>query len=281
MLKPDDICSLSCFKNKAFFSNELDTVKSGKADEISIPFEFDIKYKLKYAPVGNYPEKPHVIICGKTTSKESHKDFIKALQNEKSLHEACFSTIYANTMRDNLFKYLFHVGFFDYLGNFVPYWNTNDTEKKWKSMFYNLNDSLSSGIQLTQAFNCAILKNGGSSEPDKKAFDVIQNIGCLFSQFRISENLKLIIFLDTPGKNINFHPIDFWNKSKFSKNQYCKVISITHPSRRNTYIFNSLDDLSQIKATIRPNVKKLIDNAKSTIEELSKDLDNNVHRSSD
>ena len=278
MLKPHDICSLSCFENKDFFSNELHKVICGAVDEISIPLEINEKYAMKYAPVGNYPEEPHIIICGKTTSKESHEDFIDALQNGKNLHEACFSTIYANKMRDNLFQYLFKIGLFDYLGNFVPFWRTNDPKKKWDSMFNNIDDSLSSGIQLTQAFNCAILKNGGSSEPEKKVFDIIQNnIGCIFSQFRITDNLKLIIFLDTPGKNKNFHPIDYWKQSYLSKNQYCKVISITHPSRRNTYIFNSLDDFSQIREEMRPNVEKLFKIAKYTIENLSKELDNKIH----
>ena len=273
MLKPYDICSLSCFENKEFFSNELHKVRCGTANEISIPLELDGKYTIKYAPVGNYPEDPHIIICGKTTSKDSHKDFIEALQKGKSIHEACFSTIYANKMRDNLFQYLFKVGLFDYLGNFVPYWSTNNLKKKWDSMFNNIDDSLSSGIQLTQAFNCAILNNNGSSEPEKKVINVIQNnIGCLFKQFRISDNLKLIIFLDTPGDN-RFHQIDYWNKSQISKNQYCKTISITHPGKRNTYIFNLLDDFSQIKETMRPNVEKLFENAKSTIEDLSKELE--------
>ena len=276
MLKPSNICSLSCFEDTNLFSNELHKVRESVANEISIPLEIDRKYTIKYAPVGNYTEEPHIIICGKTTSKDSHKDFINALQEGKSLHEACFSTIYAN-MRDNLFKYLLKVGFFDYLGNFIPYWNTNNPKKKWDSLFNNINDSLSSGIQLTQAFNCAILKNGGSSEPEKKVLNAIQkDIGCLFNQFRISDNLKLIIFLDTPGDH-RFHQIDYWNKSHLSKNQYCKVISITHPSKQNTYIFNSLDDLTQIREDIRPNVKKLLENAKYTIEELSKDLDNKVN----
>ena len=117
MLKPYDICSLSCF-DKDFFSNELHKVRCGTANEINIPLKLDGKYTIKYAPVGNYPEAPYIIICGKTTSKDSHNDFIETLQKGKSIHEACFSTIYANKMRENLFKYLLMIGLFDYLRSF-------------------------------------------------------------------------------------------------------------------------------------------------------------------
>lgn len=70
-----------------------------------------------------------MIICGKTTSGDSHDLFIDALQKGKSLHEACFSAIYANKMRDNLFEYLSKIGLFDCLAKIVPYWNTKYHKK--------------------------------------------------------------------------------------------------------------------------------------------------------
>jgi len=256
ILEPSDICPLSCFENKEAFVDELIEVKGNTSNKISIPIEIHDNYTINYSPVGNYPDKPYVIICGKTTSGDSHDLFIEALKKGKSLHEACFSTIYANKMRDNLFEYLLKIGLFTYLGNFVPYWKTDNPKQKWDSMFNNLDDSLSSGIQLTQAFNCAILNknsNKRSSEPGKKVFESIEdNIGCLFSHFRITENLKLIIFLDTPAKNNTFHQIHYWQKKHGVEEQDFKIISITHPSPQNMDVYNHLDDLSQV----RTNKKK-------------------------
>ena len=273
-LKPTDICNLSCFINcKDKFYDKLDRVKSRLESKIVLPLAFE-KYTIQYAPVGNYPENPLIIICGKTTSGSSHDLFIDALQNGKSLYEACFFSIYSNIMRNNLFKYLKKIGLFDYLKKRIAYWKTNDYRKKWDGIFGNANDSLSSRIQVTQAFNCAILNrksSARSSEPSRKIFDLIQdNIGCLFKHFKISGSLKLIIFLDTPSDDYRFHQINYWNTYHRSKHPKVKVISITHPSAQNNDIFNNLDDLSKIN---NPNKRrraiKLFENAKNVIKSLS------------
>jgi len=117
-----DICDLLCFKNSnRQFYNEIDKIKENKTSKIKIPLEVD-GYNINYAPVGNYPENPLIIICGKATSRSSHDSFIKALQNGKSLYEACFSSIYSKNMRNNLFKYLKKIGLFDYLKKTIAYW---------------------------------------------------------------------------------------------------------------------------------------------------------------
>lgn len=276
-LKPRDICNLSCFINcKDKFYDKLDRVKSRLESKIVLPLAFE-KYTIQYAPVGNYPENPLIIICGKTTSGSSHDLFIDALQNGKSLYEACFFSIYSN-MRNNLFKYLRKIGLFDYLKKKIAYWETNDYRKKWDGIFGNANDSPSSGIQVTQAFNCAILNRKSSrrsSEPPKKIFESIQdNISCLFKHFRISERLKLIIFLDTPSRDGRFHQIDYWNTYHRSKHPNVKVISITHPSPQNNDIFNKLDDLSKINnPNKRTRAIKLLENAKEVIKSLSQDIE--------
>lgn len=268
MLKPDNICSLSCFIEKEIFYDQLNEITN--LNTIHIPLELE-KHCIHYSPVGNYPENPYVIICGKTTSGDSHDLFVKALKDGKSLHEACFSSIYSN-MRNNLFQYMYKIGLFDYLGEIVPYWNTPDPKTKWNAMFENLDDSLASGIQLTQAFNCAILNKESqkrSAEPQKKVFDEAQkNIGCMFKHFRINPNLKLIIFLDTPSKDTRFHQVDFWNRISAGKNYDFKVISITHPSRQNMDIYNHLDDLTQIKSNKRGKAIEIFEDAKKTIDSL-------------
>ncbi len=269
MLKPDDICSLSCFTEKQIFYDKLNEITN--LNTINIPLEVE-KHSIHYSPVGNYPEKPFVIICGKTTSGDSHDLFVEALKSGKSMHEACFSSIYSN-MRDNLFEYLCRIGLFEYLSTILPYWNTPDPKTKWSAIFENLDDSLASGIQLTQAFNCAILNKESrkrSSEPPKKAFGEAQkNIGCMFKHFRINPNLKLIIFLDTPSKNNRFHQIDFWNQMPTNHNADFKVISITHPSRQNMDIYNHLDDLTQVKSKKRARAIEIFEEAKKTVNNLS------------
>ena len=276
MIKPNDICPLSCFDNSDQFYAKLKKVKGNVANTINIPLEIDDNYTVNYSPVGNYPKKPYVIICGKTTSGKSHDLFIDALQKGKSLHEACFSAIYANKMRDNLFEYLSKIGLFDCLAKIVPYWNTKYHKKKWDYMFNNLDDSLSSGIQLTQAFNCAILNKNRkkrSSEANLSIFkDIQQNTGCLFQHFRISENLKLIIFLDTPAKNNMFHQIYFWQKKHGLKKYEYEVISITHPSPQNMDVYNHLDDLTQITSNKKKKAIELFENAKCVVANLSEDI---------
>lgn len=273
MLEITDICGLSCFNDKQTFYAEFEKIKNDFSTEIRVPLEID-DYYINYAPVGNYPEDPYVIICGKTTSKESHKDFVNELKEGKSLHEACSSSIYANDMRDNLFKYLHAIGLFDYLGEIVSYWETDDPKTKWNGMFDNLDNSLASRIQLTQAFNCAIIHPiKGSAQAPKKVFKTVQNeIGCFFKHFRLTNNLKLVIFLDTPSKNGQFHQVDFWNKFIKTDNLNFKVISITHPSSQNMDVYNYLDDLTQMTSNKKNNAIKYFNKAKSTIDDLSDEL---------
>ncbi len=272
-----DICDLSCFKqNGKVFDKHFKDVVRGKRKEIVLPIEVP-GYTVQYAPLGNYPEKPMVIICGKTVSSSSHNRFIEALQGGRTLHEACFSSIFSN-MRVNLFNYLERIKLFDFLENHRNYWRSGSHTDQWNRMFEDLESSLASGIQLTQVFNCAILNNNPerrSAEPPRAVFrQVQQQSGCMFDQFRISENLRLIIFLDTPSDDNRFHQVDFWerywNEERKIKYPGVQVISITHPSNQNAVIYNNLENWGNIaNETKRNRARALFENAREVVANLN------------
>jgi len=274
-ITPERICALQCFGNKNKFYEQYQDVRLKKSNSIDIPFEQG-EYEIKYAPVGNYTEKPQIIICGKTASGGTHDMFIKRLQAGFTLHEACFASIYSN-MRENLYTYLYKIGLFEYLSLINPYWQGGDYKSRWNAIFDDLSSSLSSRIQLTQAFNCAILnKDAGrrSSEPKKKVFQMVDdNIGCLFKHFHTSEDLRLIIFLDTPFDKRRFHQSQFWRAS----NSSIPFISITHPSRQNVGIYNNLENWQNIRqVAVRENAKILFEKAKNKIHSLISEYEHSV-----
>ena len=270
MLTYNDICDLSCLSNhNSTIDDIIENTRSNIHNEFILPFNCDSHY-ITYAPVGNYPDNPIIIISGKTTSGDSSDKFKDYLLEGLTLHEACIKSIYSN-MKDNLFLYLYEIGLFDYLKKHIDYWNTTDYKSKWDDIFISLEHSMQSGIQLTQAFNCAILNHDTkkrSAQPSNKIFNKIQNnYGCMFKHFRITKYLKLIIFLDTPVTKSSFHQIDYWNryyKSIFD----CKIISITHPSAQNSVIFNNLNNLANLDNNKKYNAIKLLNIAKKTINEL-------------
>lgn len=271
LLRPENICDLKCFESRESFEFQLSQVKQNKADSIMTVYESN-EYSLQYAPVGNYPAEPLTIICGKTTSGDSHDLFISTLKQGRSFHEACLSSIYSN-MRHNLFVYLQKIGLFDYLKNKSEYWSTGDYWFLWHRIFTDLDSSLSSGIQVTQACNCAILSRLGnrSSEPKKKAFIDIQNrYGCLFKHLRVTNKLRLIVFLDTPSnRKRRFHQSHYWHKWYEELFPAVKVISITHPSSRNSDIYNNLENWDKIGLSRRKRARELFLEAKSTIASLT------------
>ena len=275
---PDEICNYKCLKNRGMRIEEIiERVKKSYSTEIVLPWKQN-EYYLCYAPVGNYAKDPFVIISGKTTSGDSSDNFRDILVNNETetFYSACVKSIYTN-IKDNLFKYLDKIGLFGLLGHYCNYWKTNDYEAQWKKMFESPDDSMNSGIQITQAFNCAILnekKGKRSSQPPNRIFERIQtDIGCMFEHFRISQNLKLIIFLDTPGRNASFHQICFWEKyCKNLVNRSVKTISITHPSRQNNIIYRNLNQLEKIENNKAKNAVKLFENAKRIVHELHKSI---------
>ncbi len=266
----DDICDRTCLKkNNILLEDILDKIKNGSEKELKLPFEHD-NYDITYAPVGNYPKEPLIIICGKTTSGDSSDKFKDQLMKTGDLYSSCVKSIYSN-MKDNLFIYLDKIGLFEYLSGKLEYWNISDYKTKWDEIFTEPTESPKSGIQVTQAFNCAILnkdRKKRSSQPPKRIFkQVQQEYGCFFKHFRISDKLKLIIFLDTPGSRSSFHQIDFWNKY-YADNYDFKVISITHPSAQNSIIYNNLDNLDKIINNKKANAILLFEKAKQTIKSL-------------
>lgn len=283
-LRPKDICSFGCLKERSDFNKKYNELKTGVIDEIILnefkhiknlnkPKQSMEEFTLQYAPVGNYTQEPLIIICGKTTSGGSHDLFKDYLKKGASLHEACFKSIYSN-MKDNLFKYLEKIRLFDYLRANVLYWENGNYKYLWNQIFEDLESSLNSGIQLTQACNCAILNKDTSkrsSEPPIAVFEQAYKSKCFFKQFRISENLKLIIFLDTPYGSSRFHQEKYWNKSFTNIYPHVKYISITHPSRENSDVYNYLSDLSKMKSNKKANAIKLLNIATEAISQLMRD----------
>jgi len=272
-MNPNDICNLKCLNgNNIKIEDIINKAKSSITEEIVLPYRLN-EYYLCYAPVGNYTNDPFVIISGKTTSGDSCDLFHNYIYENKPLYDACMMSIYSN-MKNRLFNYLDEIQLFDYLKKISNYWRSDDYLNQWDKIFTNKIDSLNSGIQITQAFNCAILNNEKrkrSSQPPKKIFKFLQkDIGCMFEHFRISDNLKLIIFLDTPENDNSFHQIDFWNKYFEKKvNKQVKIISITHPSSQNSKIYYNLGNLDKIKSNKKKNAINLLGNAKRAIQELN------------
>lgn len=276
-MNPDEVCDYKCLKNSGVTIEEIiERVRRSNSKEFVLPWKRN-EYYLCYAPVGNYAKDPFVIVSGKTTSgdsSDSFRDIIVA--KAETFYSACVKSIYTN-IRDNLFKYLYEIDLFGLLGHYCDYWKTNDYEAQWKKIFESPNDSRNSGIQITQAFNCAILNektDKRSSQPAKSIFETIQDdIGCMFEHFRISQNLKLVVFLDTPGRNASFHQICFWEK--YCKNLVSpsvKAISITHPSRQNNIIYRNLNHLEKVENNKAKSAIELLENARRTIRELHESI---------
>lgn len=270
-----DVCPRTCFiHNDIDLSTEINKLQEGLINNIQVPVQIK-GYDIYYSPVGNYTQNPTVIISGKTPSFTTQQQFINRLKTKQSFYEACFSTIYAN-MRDNLFKYLSRIGLFDYLAMKNPEWK-EDYRRKWNQLFNDSN--FNSGIQLTQSCNCAIFNNdasglGKSSEPKSSAFMQIQKeCGCLFSHFRISDNTRLIIFLDTPFSGNKFHPELLWKELYQKKYPSVRVISITHPSNQNQIVYSNLDNIYNMPDNNKKDSAiKLFNNAKRVIKELMEEV---------
>jgi len=261
-----DICKQTCTQKHDIRIDDIITKR-----EFELPFS-DESYHLSYAPVGNYPFDPLVIISGKTTSGDSSDLFKEELLKNNDLYGACVKSIFSN-MKERLFIYLREIELFGYLKKYLDFWKTSDYEGQWNKIFTSPQESIKSGIQVTQAFNCAILnkdRHKRSSQPPKRIFNKIYNeIGCMFKHFNITNNLKLIIFLDTPGSLSSFHQIDYWEKSDY-KNTDVKIISITHPSTQNSVIYNNISNLYALSDSNRKKKRaiKLLEKAKETIKNL-------------
>ncbi|MFA4886460.1 MAG: hypothetical protein WC601_11945 [Desulfotomaculaceae bacterium] len=228
-----------------------------------------INYRLEYAPVGNNIQEPTVIICGITPGNGTWRMFLNAIRSRVLFEKAARESIYSN-MRENLFKCLDEIDLFNYLADINEYWDRAQKEKNNKDYWYKLfNDEIASevcGIQLTQACNCAILRDNDSQQPSRTALNEIREgePGCLFNRFQISSSLKLIIFL---GTTLNLE--EYWEESCYF-NSNVRLISIPHPSGSNR-VFNNGDlfkPLSENDNTQLINAKNLLKKAKQTINDL-------------
>lgn len=215
--------------------------------------------ELYFSPVGNIVNNPSVIICGQTPDKTTMKKFYSYVASGISLEYSGTKIIYSNTtMRKNLFIALQAIGFFEYMKKINPYWKNNNIDLSWNSLFEKNN--ITSGVQLTQSCNCAIIEGNSSKQPSKAVISKLSNSApaCLFNSFRLSDNLKLIIFLDSPSNDGRYHQIDFFKKTEMYKwciDNNVKIISIPHPSGANR-IYNNHKDLCTNKYII--NSKNVI-----------------------
>jgi hypothetical protein len=192
-------------------------------------------YRLAYAPVGNAPIEPAVILVGKTPGLSTLGKFMRHMHTGCSLEDAVSKSVYSN-MKLSLFRMLnTKTRFFDYIELAAPkYWNGGDKLQKWSAMFDDYESSLACGIQLTQSCNCCI-HTSDSKEPTDEAMREIEekNPGCLFSSFIFSDRLKLIIFLDSPSADGRYHPECQFLQTPVAKEPIMKNVMITsfpHPS---------------------------------------------------
>ncbi len=180
-----------------------------------------INYSLEYSPVGNSVQEPTIILCGITPGNDTWVMFLDA------------------------------IGLFSYLASIYDYWHQAQksiASKRvyWYKLFEDETASMECGIQLTQACNCAILRNSDSKQPSRTAMNEIRKgePNCFFNRFQITPSLKLIIFW---GTTLNLE--NYWKESCYY-NSSIKVLSLPHPSSSNR-VFNNGDLLFAANAVLR------------------------------
>lgn len=230
-----------------------------------------IHYRLEYSPLGNEINDPLVILCGITPGHDSWKLYLDAIRDGTLAEKAARESIFSN-MRDKMFKCLDEIGLFEYLSKLTDYWAfTESKEKSWYNIFEDKYASIECGLQLTQACNCAILRNRDSKQPSESALNEIARTEpkCLFNRFKIGPSTKLIIFWGV-GRKLD----SYWKKSCYYDNKP-RTILLPHPSGSN-FAFNHYDlfkpyddnDSTQLR-----NAKASIQNGKKVILDLIKELD--------
>lgn len=238
--RPDCLKHCPLNRSEAYFGS-LARGASEKIGEIS-------GKRLYYAPVGTRPDNPRVIICGKTPGIQTKDDFWSLIRDGSAPACAARQTVYSN-MRDNLYRGLEWSGLFDCLAASAPYWRNGQHKLLWDRIFTDEESSRVCGIQLTQACNCAIVgvKSGveDSNQPTKATVKslCVSAPDCLFESFIVTPSLRLIIFLDTPGIDNQFHTSAFFERSSFQQRHdisHVYRISITHPSGQNNDIYTRL-----------------------------------------
>lgn len=265
----ESYCLNNCSMNRLNIAFEDLIINNDTAISTLNAKKADVHYRLEYAPVGNTPIRPSVILCGKTPGRDTWEKYLRFQHEGHDPEDAAAQSVYSN-MKDNIYRYLNHIGLFGWLEQENTYWRRPDKRVLWDAIFTDLESSRQCGIQLTQAVNCAILRGRKSDEPSKSAFMEIneQNPECFFNRFILSDKLKLVIFFDTPFDNVRFHQIDYWGRSVMGKKAIAmgvKVISITHPSGRNFKVYDHLAELLEMAQN--PTTDERIRNAARLLEE--------------
>jgi hypothetical protein len=209
---------------------------------------------LKFAPVGNSPCSPVVIVCGKTPGADTQTRFLTECRRGRTIEMAARSAVYSR-MRKKLYEGLRRINLFKFLMLVVPeYWDSGESHELWNRLFHDENVD-HCGIQLTQACNCAVVncsgRGGPSRQPSKATMRRLNEVNpdCLFSSFRVTPQLRLVVFLDTPSNDGQFHQEHFFADSKVGKKcieQGVTFFSIPHPSDANP-IYNHLDTLDDLR----------------------------------
>lgn len=230
-------------------------------------------YQLSYAPVGNSPAEPFVIIVGKTPGLKTLDKFTRFMNSGISLEHAAFQSVYSE-MKPALFKMLqTKTRFFDFMELVAPqYWKGKDKLSQWNSLFDDYNSSLVCGIQLTQSCNCCI-HTSDSKEPSNEAMHEIkdENPECLFSSFIITDKLEIIIFLDTPSSDKRYHPECQYLQTSKAKELIKKNVMITsfpHPSGGSPATYDSIWNNPDKMKQQYPNVFRTIERTRQAFDNL-------------
>lgn len=229
-------------------------------------------YCLSFAPVGNSPIEPSVILVGKTPGLKTLRKFMALYQSGLSIEFSAFQSVYSE-MKPALFNMLnTQTRFFDLMELVAPhYWRGRDKLSQWNAMFDDYNCSQNCSIQLTQSCNCCI-HTTDSKEQCKEAYHEIsiKNPNCLFSSFIVTSNLKMIIFLDTPSGDSRIHPEHIFlsnDKAQHLIEQNVIITSFPHPSGASPVSKRTmLQDLERMKRKY-PNAYKAIEHTKKAIED--------------
>ncbi|MFA4885918.1 MAG: hypothetical protein WC601_09125 [Desulfotomaculaceae bacterium] len=114
-------------------------------------------YCLSFAPVGNSPVEPSVIIVGKTPGLKTLRKFMGLYQSGLNMELSAFQSVYSE-MKPALFNMLnTKTSFFNLMEIVAPdYWKGKDKLSQWNALFDDYNSSQACGIQLTQSCDCCI-----------------------------------------------------------------------------------------------------------------------------
>jgi len=229
-------------------------------------------YCISFAPVGNTPAEPSVILVGKTPGRKTLKKFTELYQAGLSMEISAFQSVYSE-MKLALFNMLdTKTRFFDLMEVVAPqYWKGKDKLSQWNKLFNDFNSSQVCGIQLTQTCDCCI-HTSDSKEPSIEAIREIEegNPDCLFSSFIVTDKLEMIIFLDTPSADKRYHPECHFLQTPNAKRLISRNVAITsfpHPSGGSPATYKSIwNDPERMKRQY-PNVYRAIERTQKAIEE--------------